>query len=180
MLKKLDIRNFTLIDHLEMALYPGFSVITGETGAGKSIVIGAIGLLLGNRADAKQVKRGCDKCIIEATFDLSIYHSDVLKDFFEDNDLDYEPEECLLRREVNANGKSRAFINDTPVTLALMRELGEQLIVGFLGLDQLHKAGLRLVNEVLFLQNDAERVANVKENRLNIGGHYKVLLYKMK
>ena len=128
MLKKLDIRNFTLIDHLEMALSPGFSVITGETGAGKSIVIGAIGLLLGNRADAKQVKRGCDKCIIEATFDLSIYHSDVLKDFFEDNDLDYEPEECLLRREVNANGKSRAFINDTPVTLALMRELGEQLI----------------------------------------------------
>lgn len=128
MLKNLDIRNFTLIDHLEMALYPGFSVITGETGAGKSIVIGAIGLLLGNRADAKQVKRGCDKCIIEATFDLSIYHSDVLKDFFEDNDLDYEPEECLLRREVNANGKSRAFINDTPVTLALMRELGEQLI----------------------------------------------------
>lgn len=128
MLKKLDIRNFTLIDHLEMALYPGFSVITGETGAGKSIVIGAIGLLLGNRADAKQVKRGCDKCIIEATFDLSIYHSDVLKDFFEDNDLDYEPEECLLRREVSANGKSRAFINDTPVTLALMRELGEQLI----------------------------------------------------
>lgn len=128
MLKKLDIRNFTLIDHLEMALYPGFSVITGETGAGKSIVIGAIGLLLGNRADAKQVKRGCDKCIIEATFDLSIYHSDVLKDFFEDKDLDYEPEECLLRREVNANGKSRAFINDTPVTLALMRELGEQLI----------------------------------------------------
>lgn len=128
MLKKLDIRNFTLIDHLEMALYPGFSVITGETGAGKSIIIGAIGLLLGNRADAKQVKRGCDKCIIEATFDLSIYHSDVLKDFFEDNDLDYEPEECLLRREVNASGKSRAFINDTPVTLALMRELGEQLI----------------------------------------------------
>lgn len=128
MLKKLDIRNFTLIDHLEMALYPGFSVITGETGAGKSIVIGAIGLLLGNRADAKQVKRGCEKCIIEATFDLSIYHSDVLKDFFEDNDLDYEPEECLLRREVNASGKSRAFINDTPVTLALMRELGEQLI----------------------------------------------------
>ena len=128
MLKKLDIRNFTLIDHLEMTLYPGFSVITGETGAGKSIVIGAIGLLLGNRADAKQVKRGCDKCIIEATFDLSIYHSDVLKDFFEDNDLDYEPEECLLRREVNASGKSRAFINDTPVSLTTARELGEQLI----------------------------------------------------
>ena len=128
MLKKLDIRNFTLIDHLEMLFYPGFSVITGETGAGKSIIIGAIGLLLGNRADTKMVKRGRDKCIVEATFDLSVYHSDVLKDFFERNDLDYEPEECLLRREVNANGKSRAFINDTPVTLALMRELGEQLI----------------------------------------------------
>lgn len=128
MLKKLDIRNFTLIDHLEMRFYPGFSVITGETGAGKSIIIGAIGLLLGNRADARQVKHGRDKCIIEATFDLSIYHSDVLKEFFDNNDLDYEPEECLLRREVNAGGKSRAFINDTPVTLALMRELGEQLI----------------------------------------------------
>ena len=111
-----------------MLFYPGFSVITGETGAGKSIIIGAIGLLLGNRADTKMVKRGRDKCIVEATFDLSVYHSDVLKDFFERNDLDYEPEECLLRREVNANGKSRAFINDTPVTLALIRELGEQLI----------------------------------------------------
>ena len=128
MLKILDIKNFTLIDHLQMQFYPGFSVITGETGAGKSIVIGAIGLLLGNRADARQVKRGRDKCVIEATFDLSIYHSDVLKDFFVDNDLDYEPGECILRREVNASGKSRAFVNDTPVNLATMRELGEQLI----------------------------------------------------
>lgn len=128
MLKLLDIKNFTLIDHMQMRFYPGFSVITGETGAGKSIVIGAIGLLLGNRADARQVKRGRDKCVIEATFDLSIYHSDVLKDFFDNNDLDYEPAECILRREVNANGKSRAFINDTPVNLATIRELGEQLI----------------------------------------------------
>ena len=128
MLKILDIKNFTLIDHLVMQFYPGFSVITGETGAGKSIIIGAIGLLLGNRADARQVKKGRDKCIIEATFDLSIYHSGVLKDFFVANDLDYEPAECILRREVNASGKSRAFINDTPVTLAVMRELGEQLI----------------------------------------------------
>ena len=128
MLKILDIRNFTLIDHLTMQFYPGFSVITGETGAGKSIIIGAIGLLLGNRADARQVKKGRDKCVIEATFDLSIYHSDVLKDFFISNDLDYEPAECILRREVNVSGKSRAFINDTPVNLATMRELGEQLI----------------------------------------------------
>ena len=107
MLKKLDIRNFTLIDHLEMALYPGFSVITGETGAGKSIVIGAIGLLLGNRADAKQVKRGCDKCIIEATFDLSIYHSDVLKDFFEDNDLDHNWKKDFTMIDVDRAATSR-------------------------------------------------------------------------
>lgn len=128
MLKKLHIRNFTLIDKLEMDFYPGFSVITGETGAGKSIIIGAIGLLLGNRADARQVKSGTEKCVIEATFDLSIYHSEALKQFFDNYDLDYEPEACILRREVNANGKSRAFINDTPVNLTILRELGEQLI----------------------------------------------------
>lgn len=128
MLKKLHIRNFTLIDKLDIDFYPGFSVITGETGAGKSIIIGAIGLLLGNRADAKQVKNGTDKCVIEATFDISIYHSEALKAFFTTYDLDYEPEACLLRREVNANGKSRAFINDTPVNLTILRELGDQLI----------------------------------------------------
>lgn len=128
MLKKLHIRNFTLIDKLDIDFYPGFSVITGETGAGKSIIIGAIGLLLGNRADAKQVKNGTDKCVIEATFDISIYHSEALKAFFTTYDLDNEPEACLLRREVNANGKSRAFINDTPVNLTILRELGDQLI----------------------------------------------------
>lgn len=128
MLKKLHIRNFTLIDTLDIAFYSGFSVITGETGAGKSIIIGAIGLLLGNRADARQVKMGAEKCIIEATFDISIYHSETLKAFFSTYDLDYEPEACLLRREVNVNGKSRAFINDTPVTLTILRELGNQLI----------------------------------------------------
>ena len=128
MLRKIYIRNYTLIDEMEIPFYPGFSVITGETGAGKSIIIGAIGLLLGNRADARLVKKGKDKCIIEATFDLSIYHSDVLRDFFVDNNLDYDPEECLLRREINVNGKSRAFINDTPVNLSILRDLGEQLI----------------------------------------------------
>lgn len=127
MLKHLHIRNFTLIDTLDIDFYPGFSVITGETGAGKSIIIGAIGLLLGNRADAKQVKNEAEKCIVEATFDISLYQSDALKAFFCTYNLDYEPE-CLLRREVNANGKSRAFINDTPVNLATLRELGDQLI----------------------------------------------------
>lgn len=128
MLKQLYIQNFTLIDKLEMCFHPGFSVITGETGAGKSIIIGAIGLLLGNRADAKQVKSGTNKCVVEATFDLTPYEQDPLVRFFDDNDLDYQHGECILRREVSATGKSRAFINDTPVTLTTLRELGGQLV----------------------------------------------------
>lgn len=125
MLQQLYIKNFTLIDELEIDFGRGFSVITGETGAGKSIILGAIGLLLGNRADAKQIKRGESKCVIEAHFDLSNYH---FTDFFQQNDIDYDPEDCILRREVNANGKSRGFINDIPVSLSLMKELGEHLI----------------------------------------------------
>lgn len=128
MIKKLFIRNFTLIEKQEIEFFRGFSVITGETGAGKSIIIGAISLLLGNRADARLVKMGKDKCVVEAVFDLSIYENDLLKDFFDKNDLDYLPEETILRREVSAAGKSRAFINDTPVTLSTLRELGEQLV----------------------------------------------------
>ena len=126
MLKHLNISNFTLIDRLDIDFHEGFSVITGETGAGKSIIIGAIGLLLGNRADAKQVKAGSNKCVIEATF--SFARQPFLKAFFEENDIDYDPEECILRREVNANGKSRAFVNDTPVVLTTLRHLGEQLV----------------------------------------------------
>lgn len=128
MLRQLFIQNFTLIDRMEMAFYPGYSVITGETGAGKSIIIGAIGLLLGNRADARQVKMGTTKCIIEATFDLRPYDQAPLTQFFEDNDLDYQNGECILRREVSTSGKSRAFVNDTPVTLVTLRELGVQLV----------------------------------------------------
>ncbi|MGI6223099.1 MAG: DNA repair protein RecN [Prevotella sp.] len=124
MLKQLYIKNFTLIDELDIPFHPGFSVITGETGAGKSIILGAIGLLLGNRADARQIKQGQRKCIVEAHFDLQRYN---MKDFFDENDIDYE-DECIIRREVNSNGKSRGFINDQPVTVALMRELGEHLI----------------------------------------------------
>jgi DNA repair protein RecN (Recombination protein N) len=125
MLKHLYVKNFTLIDELDIDFHPGFSVITGETGAGKSIILGAIHLLLGQRADTKQIKSGCKKCIVEAVFDLSNYH---FEDFFHDNDIDFDGGECIIRREVNASGKSRAFINDTPVALNLMRELGEQLI----------------------------------------------------
>ena len=125
MLKHLYIKNFTLIDQLDIAFHSGFSVITGETGAGKSIILGAIGLLLGNRADSKQIKQGEKKCTIEAHFDLSHYG---FESFFEDNDIDFEPEETIIRRELTASGKSRAFINDTPVSLQMMRILGEQLI----------------------------------------------------
>lgn len=125
MLRQLYIRNFTLIDELDITFKPGFSVITGETGAGKSIILGAIGQILGNRADARMVKAGCDKCVIEAHFDLSNYD---MESFFDDNDIDYEPEDCIIRRELKANGKSRAFINDTPVALTTARELGQQLV----------------------------------------------------
>ena len=125
MLRQLYIRNFTLIDELDITFKPGFSVITGETGAGKSIILGAIGQILGNRADARMVKAGCDKCVIEAHFDLSNYD---MENFFDDNDIDYEPEDCIIRRELKANGKSRAFINDTPVALTTARELGQQLV----------------------------------------------------
>lgn len=125
MLKQLYIKNFTLIDELDIPLYPGFSVITGETGAGKSIILGAIGLLLGNRADSKAIKAGRDRCVIEAHFDLSRYG---MQKFFDDNDIDYDADDTIIRRELTAAGKSRAFINDTPVPLTRMRELGEQLV----------------------------------------------------
>lgn len=125
MLKQLYVRNFTLIDELNIILYPGFSVITGETGAGKSIILGAINLLLGQRADTKQIKAGQSKCVVEAHFDLSKYE---MEDFFDENNIDFEPGDCIIRREINSNGKSRAFINDTPASLNVMRELGERLI----------------------------------------------------
>lgn len=125
MLTQLYIKNFTLIDELNVDFHPGFSVITGETGAGKSIILGALGLLLGNRADVKTIKEGTQRCIVEGHFDITRYS---LEQFFFENDIDFVGEDCILRREVNSNGKSRAFINDTPVGLNLMKELGEQLI----------------------------------------------------
>ena len=125
MLKQLYIRNFTLIDTLNIEFRPGFSVITGETGAGKSIILGAIGLLLGQRADSKTIKQGAQKCVIEAHFDLSRYG---MEPFFEQNDIEFDPDDCIIRRELTASGKSRAFINDTPKPLGLLKELGEMLI----------------------------------------------------
>ena len=125
MLRQLYIKNFALIDTLDMAFHDGFSVITGETGAGKSIILGAIGLLLGQRADSKTLKQGADKCVIEAHFDLSNYQ---MKPFFEQNEIEYDAADTIVRRELTASGKSRAFINDTPVALTLLKELGEQLV----------------------------------------------------
>ena len=125
MLKHLYIKNFTLIDELDISLYEGFSVITGETGAGKSIILGAIALLLGQRADSKTIKQGAEKCVIEAHFDLSRYG---MQAFFDENDIEYDADDCIIRRELTAAGKSRAFINDTPVALSMLKELGDQLM----------------------------------------------------
>ena len=125
MLRQLYIKNYTLIDELDIDIHAGFSVITGETGAGKSIILGAIGLLLGQRADSKSVKQGAERCVIEAHFDLSRYD---MKAFFDDNDIDYDEHDTIIRRELTATGKSRAFINDTPVALSMLKELGEQLV----------------------------------------------------
>ncbi len=125
MLQKLYIRNYALIDNLEIDFHKGLSVITGETGAGKSIILGAIGLILGQRAETKFVKSGALRCLIEGTFDISAYG---VQPFFEENDLDYDEGVCLMRRELTETGKSRAFINDTPVTLTQMKELGNRLL----------------------------------------------------
>lgn len=126
MLKSLYISNYALINELNIDFYSGFSTITGETGAGKSIIMGALSLILGQRADLKSLKTDTDKCIIEAEFDLSSYSK--LTTFFTDNDIDFTQNDCIIRRELTAAGKSRAFINDTPVALNTLRELTTQLI----------------------------------------------------
>lgn len=125
MLKHLYIKNFTLIDQLDIDFNGGFSVITGETGAGKSIILGAIGLLLGQRADSKAARKAGEKCVIEAHFDISAYGMGA---FFANNDIDEDAHDCIIRRELSPGGKSRAFINDTPVALSTLKELTCQLI----------------------------------------------------
>src|SRR6202012_4624524 len=124
MLKRLSISNYALIDDLEISFDKGLNILTGETGAGKSIILGALSLILGQRAESRYFFNQQKKCVIEGSFKISGFH---LKSFFEDNDLDYEPE-TLLRREISADGKSRAFINDTPVNLPSLKLLGERLI----------------------------------------------------
>lgn len=124
MLQKLTINNYALIDNLEIGFDSGLNILTGETGAGKSIILGALSLILGQRAESKYFFNQQKKCVIEGTFKISGFH---LADFFEDNDLDYETE-TVLRREISADGKSRAFVNDTPVNLTALKQLGEKLI----------------------------------------------------
>ena len=124
MLRNLHIQNYALIESLDLDFASGFSVITGETGAGKSILLGAIGLLTGQRAETAAIRTGATKCIVEGTFDIAGYD---LKELFEENDIEYDAE-CIVRREIAATGKSRAFINDTPVALTVMKQLGERLI----------------------------------------------------
>ena len=124
MLTSLFVQNYALIDELSIPVSSGFTAITGETGSGKSILLGAFGLLLGERADAKSIKRGDAKCVVEATFDLAGCD---LKSFFEEHDLDYETN-AVVRREIAVGGKSRAFINDTPVQLHILKMLGARLV----------------------------------------------------
>lgn len=125
MLQSLYIQNYVLIDNLDITFRKGLSVITGETGAGKSIILGALGLVLGQRADGRSIRQGAEKCVIEALFDVAAYR---LEPFFIENDLEYDATTCLLRRELFASGKSRAFVNDSPVSLNIVKELGTRLI----------------------------------------------------
>ncbi|MCW3070137.1 MAG: recN, partial [Bacteroidetes bacterium] len=124
MLKHLSVQNYALIDKLDVGLTDGLTIITGETGAGKSILLGALGLIAGSRADTQSLQDKAKKCIIEAAFSIKEYS---LEDFFKEHELDYEAV-TTIRREINPEGKSRAFINDTPVTLNQLKELGERLI----------------------------------------------------
>jgi len=157
MLKSIYISNYALISELNIEFDAGFSVITGETGAGKSIILGALSLILGQRADNKSIKVDAEKCVIEAEFDISSYQH--LNDFFLQNDLDNESSRCIIRRELTNTGKSRAFINDTPVSLNLIRDLSNRLI-------DIHSQ-----HENLLLSNDAYQldvVDTIAQNSVNL------------
>ena len=125
MIKRLHISNYALIDTLDIEFAEGLTIITGETGAGKSIILGALSLILGERADSKAIRDTSAKTVVEAVFDISGYQ---LERFFKENDIDWFDNECLLRRELSPNGRSRAFINDTPVQLNILRELSTRLL----------------------------------------------------
>lgn len=163
MLKSLYIQNFALIDSLRIGFDPGFSVISGETGAGKSIILGALSLILGQRADVKQIKQDAEKCVIEGIFDVSAYD---LAPFFEEMDWVYEGDECILRREIWSNGKSRAFVNDSPVYLNDLKGLGDRLI-------DIHSQHQNLsLNDNLFQLNVVDLLADTKMERADYAVAY--------
>lgn len=174
MLTSLEIKDFVIISHLTIDFGSGLSVITGETGAGKSIIMGALGLVLGDRADTHQIREGAAKCSIEATFNLDGLHEE---DFFETNGLDFDPKSCILRREINAAGKSRAFINDTPVSLTQLRTLGEHLL-------NIHSQHANLLlKDGLFQLSVLDCVANNQKEREQYRKewkHYTALLKELK
>lgn len=165
MLKSLYIQNFALIDSLRIGFDPGFSVISGETGAGKSIILGALSLILGQRADVKQIKQDAERCVIEGVFDVSAYH---LASFFEEMDWVYDGEECILRREIWSNGKSRAFVNDSPVYLNDLKGLGDRLI-------DIHSQHQNLsLNDNFFQLNVVDLLADTRKERADYGEAYAV------
>lgn len=156
MLKSLTIQNYALIDSLYITFDTGFTVITGETGAGKSIILGALSLILGQRADARHIKQDETKCVIEGVFDLSNYN---LEPFFAENDWVYDGDECILRREIWATGKSRAFVNDSPVYLNNLKGLGDRLI-------DIHSQHQNLsLNDNLFQLNVVDLLAHTGDER---------------
>ncbi len=157
MLKSLKIRNYAIIRQTEINFHTGLSIITGETGAGKSILMGALGLILGERADSKVILEGTDKCVVEACFDIEAYG---LADFFNEKELDYEPL-CIVRRELTAAGKSRAFINDTPVNLPVLKELGLNLV------DIVSQHETLALNEAKFQLDVLDAIAQCAKEKAN-------------
>ncbi len=157
MLKSLKIRNYAIIRQSEINFHTGLSIITGETGAGKSILMGALGLILGERADSKVILEGTDKCVVEACFDIEAYG---LADFFNEKELDYEPL-CIVRRELTAAGKSRAFINDTPVNLPVLKELGLNLV------DIVSQHETLALNEAKFQLDVLDAIAQCAKEKAN-------------
>ena len=156
MLRSLKIRNYAIIRQTEINFHNGLSIITGETGAGKSILMGALGLILGERADSKAILQGTEKCVVEAHFNIEAYN---LQEFFSQHELDYEPL-CIIRREITTAGKSRAFVNDTPVNLPILKELGLNL------LDIVSQHETLELNESQFQLDVLDVIANCEKEKL--------------
>ena len=166
MLQKLSIKNYAIISQVEIEFHKGLNIITGETGAGKSILMGALGLVLGERADAKAITNGEEKCVIESHFDIKNYQ---LNTFFSESELDYD-DHCIIRREITSNGKSRAFINDTPVNLNQLKDLGAMLI------DVVSQHETLALNEAVFQLSIVDAIAN----NVELLGNYKQLFLNYK